>query len=147
MMDKDFIHWFTTLAMQSGAAEIEYSEGDESLRIVCAVSPGAAPARLPGSAIIDQVQPCVEKPLPAATLHEIRSGVTATFFRSASPDADPFVQVGDVIEEGQTLGLLEAMKMLTPLEADRGGTIVEIKVTDGATINAGTVILTLDPST
>jgi biotin carboxyl carrier protein len=70
----------------------------------------------------------------------IIAGLTGTFYRSPSPEAPPFVEVGDLVEEGQTIGLLEAMKMLTPVEADRAGHIAAIGAEDGALVTRGTVL-------
>jgi biotin carboxyl carrier protein len=70
----------------------------------------------------------------------IVAGLTGTFYRSPSPEAPPFVEVGDHVEEGQTIGLLEAMKMLTPVEAHRAGRIAAIGAEDGALVTRGTVL-------
>lgn len=70
----------------------------------------------------------------------IVAGLTGTFYRSPSPEAPPFVEVGDFVEEGQTIGLLEAMKMLTPVEADRAGRIAAIGAENGALVTRGTVL-------
>ena len=70
----------------------------------------------------------------------IVAGLTGTFYRSSSPEAPPFVEIGDFVEEGQTIGLLEAMKMLTPVEADHAGRITAIGAEDGALVTRGTVL-------
>ncbi|WP_053239606.1 biotin/lipoyl-containing protein [Pleomorphomonas koreensis] len=73
----------------------------------------------------------------------IVAGLTGTFYRSPSPEAPPFVAVGDLVEEGQTVGLLEAMKMLTPIEADHAGRVAAIAAEDGALVTRGTVLYRL----
>lgn len=78
--------------------------------------------------------------VPQNTGQTIVAGLTGTFYRSPSPEAPPFVEVGDLVEEGQTIGLLEAMKMLTPIEADRAGRIAAIGAEDGALVTRGTVL-------
>ncbi len=77
---------------------------------------------------------------PPTTGQTIVAGLTGTFYRSPSPEAPPFVEVGDLVEEGQTIGLLEAMKMLTPVEADRAGRITAIGAENGALVTRGTVL-------
>jgi biotin carboxyl carrier protein len=78
--------------------------------------------------------------VPPTNGQTIVAGLTGTFYRSPSPEAPPFVEVGDLVEEGQTIGLLEAMKMLTPIEADRAGRIAAIGAEDGALVTRGTVL-------
>ncbi|WEZ85481.1 hypothetical protein P6U16_25760 (plasmid) [Rhizobium sp. 32-5/1] len=145
-MDKEFITWLMGVAPKSGVSELEYSDGDARIRIVCSsevVREERRPVEIPSIAKAS----VTEEPVAVASVrHEIKAGVSGLFYRSSSPGAEPFVKVGDTVEEGTTVGLLEAMKMLTPLESDKGGKIIEIVVDDGATIDAGTVIFVLEPN-
>lgn len=68
----------------------------------------------------------------------VKAGMAGVFYRSSAPDKPSFVSVGDLVEEGQTLGILEAMKMLNPIEADVAGRVVQILQDDGTSIEAGT---------
>ncbi|MGU7772565.1 acetyl-CoA carboxylase biotin carboxyl carrier protein [Burkholderia sp. MR1-5-21] len=74
----------------------------------------------------------------------IESGMAGTFYRGQSPDAPPFVNVGDIVSEGQQVGIVEAMKMLNVVEADRSGRIAAIRVSDGAAVRSGTVLFELE---
>ena len=75
----------------------------------------------------------------------IVAGLTGTFYRAPSPDAPLFVEIGDRVEEGQTIGLLEAMKMLNPIEADRAGRVIQILADDGALVTRGAPLIRLAP--
>ncbi|GFZ68141.1 hypothetical protein PSE10B_46630 [Pseudomonas amygdali pv. eriobotryae] len=72
------------------------------------------------------------------------SSLVGVFYRSPSPDKPPFVEVGDSVEEGQTLAIVEAMKMLNPIEADRSGRISAILKNDGDMIEAGSPLFTIE---
>lgn len=96
---------------------------------------GAAPA-LPAA----RASPAPEAP------HVVVAGLVGTFFRRPSPDKPPFVEVGDVIEEGQTLGLMEAMKMLIAVEADRAGRIGMIYKEDGSPAQPGEPLFAIVPA-
>jgi len=73
----------------------------------------------------------------------IVAGLSGTFYRAPAPGAEPYAQEGDLIEEGQTLALVEAMKMLNPVEAPRRGRIVSILIADGEPVTPGTPLILL----
>lgn len=73
----------------------------------------------------------------------IVAGLSGTFYRAPAPGAEPYAQEGDMIEEGQTVAFVEAMKMLNPVEAPRGGRIVSILVADGEPVTPGTPLILL----
>lgn len=83
---------------------------------------------------------------PAPAPHLIRAGLAGTFFHRPAPDQPPFVQAGDLVAEGQTLALIEAMKMLLPVEADRPGRIADILLPDAAPTQPGTPLFRIDPA-
>ena len=87
-------------------------------------------------------------PLAAAVpshLHELRSPLVGVFYRSASAEAPPFVEVGTYVQAGHVVCLIEAMKVFNEIVADRAGRVVEIPVTDGVVVEADQVLLLLDP--
>ena len=139
---------------ESGIAEIEIKEGEESVRIsrysagapaapVAIAAPAqlaiaaAAPAAAPGSA-----------PVAAAEAEEDGYEVTApmvgTFYGSASPGASPYVQVGDRVNEGDTLCIIEAMKMMNQIEAEVSGVIKSIRVQNGEPVEYGQTLVVID---
>jgi acetyl-CoA carboxylase biotin carboxyl carrier protein len=83
---------------------------------------------------------------PDPAVHRIRAAVVGVFYRSPEPGAEPFVRPGDLVTPGQQLAIIEAMKMMTPVEADHGGWVSEILVGDGQPVEFGTelVVLTTD---
>lgn len=89
-------------------------------------------------------------PAPAATnteddagLHYISSSMVATFYVAPQPGAEPFVQVGDVVRPGQQVAILEAMKMMIPVEADRAGEVAKVLVPDGSPVEFGERLIAL----
>jgi acetyl-CoA carboxylase biotin carboxyl carrier protein len=81
------------------------------------------------------------------TLHRLLSPMTGLFYRSASPDAPPFVHEGDEVEEGQPVGLIEAMKVFSEIPADLTGVVVRILVESGTLVNQGDPLMLLAPET
>jgi acetyl-CoA carboxylase biotin carboxyl carrier protein len=75
---------------------------------------------------------------PVAEANLVRAPMVGTFYRSPSPDTDPFVDVGDKIEEGQVLGIIEAMKVMNEVKADRAGTIEAVLAENGVSVEYGT---------
>ncbi len=138
-MDDALLSRLVTLLHDSGLKEIEFEEGDVHIRLV---KDGGIEAK-PGA---PEVAIASAPPEPTRTGdHDIVAGLTGTFYRSPSPDAPPFVEIGDRVEEGQTIGLLEAMKMLSPIEADRAGLVVTIDAENGALVNRGSLLFRLGP--
>jgi len=127
------------LLEESGIAEIEITEGEESVRIsrhpsggVVMQPPAApmpqAPAPQPAAAPAETAaEP--ESSMPAG--HQVTSPMVGTFYRSPAPGADPFVEVGSKVKAGETLCIIEAMKMMNQIEADKGGTVKAILVENG----------------
>ena len=119
---------------ESDIAEIEISEGEESVRISRYSAPAAAVApAVAAPALVAAVAPLTA---PAATEaanipsgHAVKSPMVGTFYRAASPSAaNPFVEVGQTVTEGETLCIIEAMKVLNQIEADKSGKIKQILV-------------------
>jgi acetyl-CoA carboxylase biotin carboxyl carrier protein len=76
----------------------------------------------------------------------VSSPMVGTFYRSSSPDAAPFVEVGDTVTEGQTVAIVEAMKLFNPITAECAGTVVEVLATDGQAVEFGQPLLRVAPS-
>ena len=138
------------LVSNSDIAEINLKQGDEELSIsrqsatvvqapvqtvVAAPAPVAAVAApAPAAAPAAESTPAAPAPAAASGNNVMRSPMVGTFYRSASPNAAPFVEEGQTVKEGDTLCIIEAMKMMNQIQADRSGTIKKILVENGATV-------------
>ncbi len=142
---------------ESGIAEIEITEGEESVRIsryspgapaapVAMAAPLAAPAA-PVAAALPAAAPAAA-PVAAAEPEEDGFEVTApmvgTFYASSSPGAAPYVQVGDRVTEGDTLCIIEAMKMMNQIEADVSGVVKSIRMQNGEPVEFGQTLIVID---
>ena len=139
------------LVEDSGIAELEVTEGEEKVKIVkggsrageVVVVPGHA---APASPVADQSRallttaPAAAQPSEAPVsmdAHIVKSPMVGTFYRSASPGAKPFVEVGDPVKAGQTICIIEAMKLMNEIEADKDGVIKAIMVENGQPVEYG----------
>jgi acetyl-CoA carboxylase biotin carboxyl carrier protein len=136
------------LLESSGIAEIEISEGEESVRISRYVQPGppvaqsivAAPA--PGIAP-EAAADSARAPTPS-TGHEVTAPMVGTFYASPSPGAKPFVEIGSNVAAGDTLCIIEAMKMMNQIETDVGGKVVSILAENGNPVEFGQLLFVID---
>lgn len=137
---------------ESGIAEIEITEGEESVRIsrysqnappVVAAAPApaaiAAPAPAAAPAAVD-----VAPAEPEETGFQVTAPMVGTFYGSSSPGAAPYVQVGDKVNEGDTLCIIEAMKMMNQIEADVSGVIKSIRIQNGEPVEYGQTLFVID---
>ena len=145
-MDLRKIKSLIQLLEESGIAELEITEGEESVRISRA---GPAPVAVPTPAPAPPPAPAAAAPEPAAAEpavpegHVIASPMVGTFYAAPSPGAKPFVQVGDRVAEGDTLCIVEAMKMLNQIEADRDGVVRAVLAENAAPVEYGQALLVL----
>jgi acetyl-CoA carboxylase biotin carboxyl carrier protein len=133
------------LVQESGISELEVTEGEERVRIAkhygAAVAapvqhypvPTAAPIAAPAG--VSSVNLDEDDDLPEG--HVVKSPMVGTFYRSASPGAEAFVQVGQTVKEGDTLCIIEAMKLLNEIEADASGVIKAILLDNGEPVEFG----------
>ena len=138
---------------ESGIAEIEITEGEESVRIsryapgapaapvaVAAAPPVVAPVAAPVAAPAEAVAP-VE---PEEDGFEVTAPMVGTVYAAASPGAAPYVQVGDRVSEGDILCIIEAMKMMNQIEADVSGVIKSIRIQNGEPVEFGQTLFVID---
>lgn len=138
-MDIRKIKKLIELVEESGIAELEISEGEESVRISRTVAgqvqPVYAPAPIAQVAPVGAAAPAVATAAaPAAEAlsgHVVRSPMVGTFYRTSGPDAAPFVEVGKSVQVGDPLCIVEAMKMMNQIQADKAGVIKSILVENG----------------
>jgi acetyl-CoA carboxylase biotin carboxyl carrier protein len=125
------------LCVEAGQTRIEIERGQPSVAaapIVTMAAPAAAPAAEDGAA-----------PAEPDNRHAIVAPLVGTFYRSSQPGAKPFVEVGDVVDEGQTVAIVEAMKLMNHVSADQGGKVDEIVVTDGDWVEFEQALIYLVP--
>ena len=143
------------LVEESGIAELEITEGEEKVKIVkggssgreVVILPASAPAASPPaahtiSAAVAPGAPAVasasaEEAPTSLEGHIVKSPMVGTFYRAGSPGAKPFVEVGDTVEAGQTVCVIEAMKLMNEIEADKSGVIKAIMVENGQPVEYG----------
>jgi len=150
-MDIRKIKKLIELLEESDIGELEIKEGEESVRISrngpamvaapVAAAPVAAPAPAPAAA------PAAAAPAPAAAPevsgHAVKSPMVGTFYRSPAPGAPVFVEVGQSVNAGDVICIIEAMKMLNQIEADKAGTISAILVEDGEPVEFDQPMITI----
>jgi acetyl-CoA carboxylase biotin carboxyl carrier protein len=137
------------LVEESGVAELEITEGEEKVRIVRGGSGGKevvvlSPPTLPASPPVVQM-PAVPAQAPAPAQEEapvleghiVKAPMVGTFYRAGAPGAKPFVEVGDSVKAGQPICIIEAMKLMNEIEADKDGVIKAIMVENGQPVEYG----------
>jgi acetyl-CoA carboxylase biotin carboxyl carrier protein len=149
-MDIRKIKKLIELLEESGIAEIEIKEGEEAVRISrmpfgvaaapvhhhhLASLPIAAPIEMPKAAAAAPAEVAAPKPRPNE--HVITAPMVGTFYASASPGAKAFIEIGDEVKIGQVLCIIEAMKMMNQIEADRAGRITSIMARNGDPVEFG----------
>ncbi|MEW5836482.1 MAG: acetyl-CoA carboxylase biotin carboxyl carrier protein [Pseudomonadota bacterium] len=141
-MDLRKIKKLIDLLEESNLAELEIKEGEEVVRlsrvpkggITVAAAPTAMPVAAPAPAAPVAAAPAAEATPAADALpagHVIKAPMVGTFYASSTPGAPPFVKVGQQVKQGETLGIIEAMKMFNQIEAEVGGTVQAILVENG----------------
>ncbi len=154
-VDNNLIRDLAALLEETGLSEIEWEHEGQRVRVakhggtyVAAPAPAVAPA-----ADLNRVGPAdpPEQPVPEATAVDhsshpgaVTSPMVGTAYLSPEPDANPFIQAGDTVAEGQTLLIVEAMKTMNPIPAPRGGKVAHILVGNGAPVEYGEVLVIID---
>ena len=132
------------LVQESGIAELEITEGEEKVKIVKggAVIAMQAPAHAPLAAALPRAAAAAAAPAAAEGEagqegHVVKAPMVGTFYRSPSPDAKAFVEVGQAVKEGDTICIIEAMKLMNEIEADAAGVVKAILVENGQPVEYG----------
>ena len=143
-MDLRKLKTLIELVESSGIAELEIEEGEERVRITRAVTNAPAAAALPLTLSAGNAQAAaapVPAPAPSEPVepegHQVKSPMVGTFYRSASPGAKPFVEVGDSVQIGDTLCIIEAMKLMNEIESDKSGVVKQVLVENGQPVEFG----------
>lgn len=155
-MDLRKLKTLIDLVSESNVSELEITEAEGKVRIVKA-SPAAqaapvtyAVAAAPVAAPVAAASPApaVEASAPAAAAepvgHIVKSPMVGTFYRASAPGAKPFKEVGDTVKEGETICIVEAMKILNEIEADKSGTVTQILVQNGQAVEYGQPLFVIE---
>ena len=145
-MDIRKIKKLIEMLQESDLKEIEVSQGDESVRIL-----RDRVVQTNGNKIIQQpevlsAEPEIQQKIETSKAegNVITSPIVGTFYRKPSPDKDPFIRVGDTVEKGDVLCIIEAMKMMNEIKSDFSGKIVSINLEDGEPVEFGQSIITIN---
>lgn len=149
-MDLRKLKTLIDLVAESGISELEITEGEGKVRIVKA-PPVQAAAPMQMAAPVAVAAPTAPGPTAAAPAapaapsgHVVKSPMVGTFYRAGQPGADPFVSVGSQVKEGDTLCIIEAMKLMNEIEADATGTIREVLVENGSPVEFGQPLFVIE---
>jgi len=147
-MDLRKLKTLIDLVSESNVSELEITEAEGKVRIVKGPVGGPVAVAMPLAAPAAVAAPLAQSPAVASseaapavaaveTGHVVKSPMVGTFYSASGPDAKPFVQVGSVVKEGETICIIEAMKILNEIEADKSGTVSKILVDNGQAVEYG----------
>jgi len=149
-MNTDKLREIVAILEGTDVSLVEWRDGEErwtirrgpegAVQVAAMPAPGTAPV---GSLVAPA--PRAAEPEPAASGHVITSPFVGTFYRAPSPESESFAAVGDVVEPGQTLCIVEAMKLMNEIESDITGRIKEILVENGQPVEYGETLFVLEP--
>jgi len=153
-MDLRKLKTLIDLVSESNVSELEITEAEGKVRIVKGGGAGPQMSTLPvpavGSQGVSQAAPvAAPAPSPASPAaapagHAVKSPMVGTFYRSSAPGAKPFVEIGSQVKEGETICIIEAMKILNEIEADKSGTVTQILCENGQAVEYGQPLFTIE---
>lgn len=151
-MDLRKLKTLIDLVSDSNVSELEITEAEGTVRIVkSAPAPVAMVTQMAAPAAVAVAAPVVAAPAPAAPVveaapagHTVKSPMVGTFYRSSSPGAKAFAEVGQQVKEGDTICIIEAMKILNEIEADKSGTITKILAENGQAVEYGAPLFIIE---
>jgi len=155
-MDLRKLKTLIDLVSESNISELEITEADGKVRIVKAEPAPPMPVAPPGHPLAyavplmspppgaSGVAPVGPAAAPVQTGHVIKSPMVGTFYRSSSPGGKPLVDIGSAVNEGDPIGIIEAMKIMNEIEADRAGTITGILCENGQAVEFGQPLFTIE---
>ena len=156
-MDLRKLKTLIELVQESGIAELEVTEGEERVRITRTVANAPQPFMQYAAPMMHAMQPApmaaplaapITAPVPAPVAeppgHIVKSPMVGTFYRSAAPGAKPFVEVGSTVAVGDTICIIEAMKLMNEIESDKAGVVKAVLVESGNAVEYGQPLFTIE---
>lgn len=140
-LDIKAVEKLANLLTETGLSEIEYEEGDKRIRCVKHIE--AVQVIAPTAAAPVAAAPVTDAPAAVVSGTPITSPMVGTVYMSPDPDSPAFIKVGDKIKEGDTLCIIEAMKVMNPIKATKSGEIKEILVSDAKPVEFGETLITI----
>jgi acetyl-CoA carboxylase biotin carboxyl carrier protein len=149
-MDLRKLKTLIDLVSESNVSELEITEAEGKVRIV---KGGVATAHAVPAQALAAPQAAAPAPAPAVAApavaeapagHIVKSPMVGTFYRSSSPGAKPFIEVGSTVKEGETICIIEAMKILNEIEADKSGTVTQILCQNGQAVEYGQALVVIE---
>ena len=156
-MDLRKLKTLIELVQESGIAELEVTEGEERVRITRTVANAPQPFMQYAAPMMHAMQPApmaaplatpvaapAPEPVAEPTGHIVKSPMVGTFYRSAAPGAKPFVEVGSTVAVGDTICIIEAMKLMNEIESDKAGVVKAVLVESGNAVEYGQPLFTIE---
>lgn len=148
-LDAEFVRKMAELLTETGLTEIEYSEGEKRIRLtkaapVMAPTVMAAPMMAAAAPAAAAPAPAPVAAAPAQHPGALKSPMVGTAYHAPEPGAAPFVKVGDTVKAGQTVLIIEAMKVMNPIKAPKAGTITQIFVNDAQPVEYGEPLMIIE---
>jgi len=151
-MDLRKLKTLIDLVSESNVSELEITEAEGKVRIVkgpvgapvVMAAPVAAPVAVAAPTAVAATAPATAAEPAVETGHAVKSPMVGTYYSASSPEAKPFVQVGSVVKAGDTICIIEAMKILNEIEADHSGTVSKILVDNGQAVEYGQPMFIID---
>lgn len=151
-MDLRKLKTLIDLVSESNISELEITEADGKVRIVksdpAAVAMQPVYAAAPAAPVVMAAAPTAAAAVPAAvpveTGHVVKSPMVGTFYRASSPNAKPFADIGQQVKEGEAICIIEAMKIMNEIEADKSGTITKILAENGQAVEFGQPLFVIE---
>jgi acetyl-CoA carboxylase biotin carboxyl carrier protein len=150
-LDAEFVRTMAKLLEESGLTEMEYSEGERRIRLSRMAPPAAYPAAfampqapLPAAPVAPSAPAVAQAVAPAQNPNALKSPMVGTAYAASEPGGTPFVKVGDTVKAGQTVLIIEAMKVMNPIKAAKGGTVTEVLVSDAQPVEFGQPLLIIE---
>jgi acetyl-CoA carboxylase biotin carboxyl carrier protein len=143
-MSNDEIKELIQLVVESGIAELEVQRGEDRVRIRRTLEP-AATAQALGPVVETTQSAAALAPAPATNEHIVKSPIVGTYYESPKPGDPAFVKVGDAVEPGQVLCIIESMKLMNEIESEIAGTVVAKLMENGRPVEYGEALFALRP--
>lgn len=146
--DSDAIKELADLLNETGLTEIEVADGDQSIRVSkggMVIAGAGAPVSMASDPAAPQMA-SMDAPSAPVSSHpgSVKSPMVGTVYMQSDPDAPAFVKKGDSVNEGDTLLIIEAMKVMNPIKADKGGTVTQILVENAQPVEFGDVLVVIE---